>query len=461
MATTPKIWLMGPDPSKQCCGCGSKTGPCDSCSTFVCSGERYNVDFAKWYQDTSFLSGVIPAHCEIAQSAADSNTITNTSVSLAIANIGPARSNAFTNRFTKGTSGNVNGSFSITTDTIISPFAATYDGSKLFYPTLDSGHELVLYGTSFPSTWATGISWDFDSPPFQQPSPLVTFGSDFTNTGGALMLPFPSHIYPRNANAGTGLGGWIVGVYFDGGETFFTPYAVGGIQAQRVDGSAYNSGPTNINATGATGLFFVDVAAQYQIFSAGIGARSWICDNTVGQFSWDAHSGPFGELATIPSAQSAYESMISSYVAGLPTSGSPVDGNRTLGYLVTFNGQPGYAGDPNEAGIPCNGGNVGQVLTYNGALEFQLYTSTKWPFQGFTASETNHLAIKTANTDACITTLISGGGVSFDGIKTTTKKVTFSYTQNQPLNIAPLVFITGANSSNQHGAQEACPFSLP
>ena len=35
-----KIWLMNPDPSKQCCGCAGKKGPCDTC--FQCSGYMYD-----------------------------------------------------------------------------------------------------------------------------------------------------------------------------------------------------------------------------------------------------------------------------------------------------------------------------------------------------------------------------------------------------------------------------------
>lgn len=30
-----KIWLKSPDPSHQCCGCESKTGPCDNCCVYT------------------------------------------------------------------------------------------------------------------------------------------------------------------------------------------------------------------------------------------------------------------------------------------------------------------------------------------------------------------------------------------------------------------------------------------
>lgn len=462
---TPKIWLMGPDPSKQCCACGSKTGPCDSCSS--CLGEKYNVDFAKWYFDTQFLSGVVPAHCEVAQSAADSNSIGDKTISLSIANTGPARSNAFTNHFPK-VSGGANGSYAITTKTTVSPFAATYDGATLSFPSLNTGHQLVMYGTPSASVWATGLSTDFNSvtnafgTPLAIPGPFGGAGTILSNTGGLSIFPFPTHVYPRNSSNGSGLQPWSVGTFFDGGGTFFTPYAVGGIQALRVNGSAYNTGPNDINVTGGTGLFYPDVGATAQTFSAGIGSRSWRCDNTAGQFSWDALAGPFGNLSILPAAQSAYESMISAFVAGPPITGQPSDGNRILGYEVQLVGEPGYQADPQSVGIGCNGGNVGQIVEYGGGLVFYLYTSTKWPFQGFSTTVSNSLAIQTnANVDSCITMIASGGGVGFDGIKSTAKSVTFSYAQDQSLSISPLIFITGASKANNGGAQAVCPYSLP
>lgn len=473
MATTPKIWLMGPDPTKQCCACGSKTGPCDSC--FNCSGERYNVDFAKWYVDTLFLTGVIPAHCFIAQNAADSNTITDKSVSISIDKTGPFHNNVFTNRFSKG-SGNANGSFALTTATKVLPYAAHYGDVgfplQLFFPAQDSGQMLIMYGNSSSNPWATGTAWDFNlvraangatifAPPPVGLSPLGVF---FGNTPGQPYIPIPNHVYAFAYNGGSGLAPIDVGSFFDGGDTFFTPYSVGGIQAQRINGSTWSSGPTSI-LTGATGSFLPDVGGAYQSFSAGIGSRSWRCDVTEGQFSWDASAGPFGDLSTNGAAMSAYESMMGAYVAALagalPLTGSSTDGNRTLGYTAQLVGQPGYAGSPLSIGVPCNGGNLGQVLTYGGTLDFQLYSSTKWPFQGFNASVSNALTIKVANADSCINIVISGGGTGFNGNATIVRNATFSYTQDQSLSIAPLVFITGANFSNLHGAQEPCPFSLP
>lgn len=51
------IWLLGPDPNNQCCGCEGKTSPCDSCSVDCCSVylSRHFGDFAeaKSYVETS------------------------------------------------------------------------------------------------------------------------------------------------------------------------------------------------------------------------------------------------------------------------------------------------------------------------------------------------------------------------------------------------------------------------
>lgn len=477
---TPKIWLMGPDPSKQCCACGSKTGPCDTC--FACNGERYNVAFHKWYLDTSYLSGVIPADCNVAQSTADSNSISDKTISLTIGKTGPNRSNAYTNRYPNGSG--INGAFTMATTTTVTPFAATYGsppdiggGIRLYYPLLDTGHQLVLYGTTTRGTkWATGLSWDFakvsvspSDAPLMAPTQLNDAGMFFVSPAPGVLpyTPFPTHIYPLDYNGGTGLQPWAVGSYIPGlgHNTDFTPYAVGGVQAQRVVGSVYN---VPNSATGATGVFFPDVSAQETVFSADVGPRTWICTNDGGQFSWAASSGAFNNLNLLPAATSAYESMIASYVGSPPLTGNPTDGNRTLGYRVQLVGPPGYENDPSSAGICCGFppfcslNNIGQSVTYDGSLDFQLFISASWPFQGFNASLTNYLAIRTTSgVDSCITALISGGGTGFDGIKTTTRNVAFSYSQDQSLAIAPLIYITGANVNNVGGAQEACPFSLP
>jgi len=49
-----KIWLKSPDPSKQCCGCEGKTGPCDSCSSCVpyyMSSKSMAEDFLSTFLD--------------------------------------------------------------------------------------------------------------------------------------------------------------------------------------------------------------------------------------------------------------------------------------------------------------------------------------------------------------------------------------------------------------------------
>ena len=44
MAT--KLWIKSPDPSKQCCDCAGKSGPCDSCCSLVIGDTAYDVPFA-------------------------------------------------------------------------------------------------------------------------------------------------------------------------------------------------------------------------------------------------------------------------------------------------------------------------------------------------------------------------------------------------------------------------------
>lgn len=43
------IWLLGPDPNGQCCGCEGKTSPCDSCSVDCCTiyANNHFEDFAE------------------------------------------------------------------------------------------------------------------------------------------------------------------------------------------------------------------------------------------------------------------------------------------------------------------------------------------------------------------------------------------------------------------------------
>jgi len=51
------IWLLGPDPNGQCCGCETKTTPCDSCGVNCCS--TYLSHFFDFANAQSYLANDI------------------------------------------------------------------------------------------------------------------------------------------------------------------------------------------------------------------------------------------------------------------------------------------------------------------------------------------------------------------------------------------------------------------
>lgn len=75
------IWLLGPDPNGQCCGCEGKTSPCDSCSVDCCSTylSWHFGDFAeaKSYVETS-IGGCYFFPSQITSSAYVRNSIVGT-----------------------------------------------------------------------------------------------------------------------------------------------------------------------------------------------------------------------------------------------------------------------------------------------------------------------------------------------------------------------------------------------
>lgn len=451
-----KIWLRSTDPDKQCCGCESKTGPCDRC--FTCSGIFYDITSGVWYgpyNPNYYLSGVIASNCYVAQSSNDTNSIGTSTLT---DTINPNTSYQ-ANQFTLTTFKNSTGHFTLTTNTTTNNHPASYDVVSVEGPIeyaihfdINSGHALQIVGPNI-------VTGDF--------AVMVTVLGEHLNgtpngAGGYdRIFPFTSR-YGDSYNGGSGITPMMMGQYDLSFYDLFTPYPIGGFVPIR----------TNTNVAG-TGQLFPDISYTTEEFTYTLGDRCWVCVFHPDGSQWQYYGDPTHAGDLTPVMGGVYSDMVSAY---LSNETSLINGNRNLGFTAnlvadTASDQAGYEYGPGGLGKCCGAefqgcipSTLGESHCYPGTIKIRLYHSTAWPHRSFAATISNYLDIASPDENVCadIKTYYGGGehtvvysSTAGDLYRDVSKTIELVYTQyKQKLMVGKLGFTNNGIGTN-------CPFTLP
>ena len=128
------IWLLGPDPNNQCCGCEGKTSPCDSCSVDCCyvypsdhfsfienAAEYLSTDVGGCYAYATYTAGSVVTRDSIAGTLTDGVLAGSASLSSSVEALGLSDSMGMAFSLTNGQTANVSYNLSMTPD-IPGPF---------------------------------------------------------------------------------------------------------------------------------------------------------------------------------------------------------------------------------------------------------------------------------------------------------------------------------------------------
>lgn len=454
---TPKIWIKAPDPTRACCACDGKTGPCSACSP--CSGLRFNETTQIW----DVFNLTLPGNCIIAQDAIDSYVQTNNTVTATITNaLGHRtpnqsvtfRTNGISVYLKSGDIVRVDLSNVVTTDQLLYIFSQGKSPSDPFY-FYNAQYYLNHLGNiqnrnSNGTIYATVLSQDFTEIPLPTnlTNSLYAFGE-----GTFPYLTLSSNEYANDLVKSLSYTGLIAPL-----QTTVTP----GINSPRF--SWWGSAGSFVNSPYAEISF-----STTTITAPSVPQTCWTCHGFSNAWVQSSSSATFG---LTQADTDMWNQFVQDYIT---LEKSLTNGNRGLGFNQFL-----YSSDTNSItvgtlftgpvylGIPCAPGNDGQVLCYNGYNTIDYYTSTNWPRTANLGplSITNFFRFQ-AIQDICLDIVPGYGGLypsatynnsvktqSITGNSYITDTITVTNETNA-LNVTPIFFYTG------NKIKINCPFTLP
>ncbi len=474
-----KIWLKGPDGSKQCCGCEGKDGPCSSCN--ACTGLFYNTVTNLWGPFNNSL-GSLPFNatdCFVANDVNDSYIKTSNLLNLdiSLAGKGP-RSNAFSIKVQSGDILNLNINDSIAANSEHPAQWLDSGGGKfnLFFDRY-SGYSTILRLEGTPN-----LLWGKVLNSAGYPDTLFNIGSNFTRQSSgtissavnfrgsdALINPPPINgSYFIGASYRTGVTG-STGFFLS--PSFFNDFNPSVCFYYIPTGYPADIGGGNIVADGAvtpTGALFNYVNEETFEQPCTSFFTHWACRHR----QWlllsvtppTSDLGSFGDISCYTSFYNNFQSIL----AGLNNANRPLCIDVRL---VTDDPGNQQFLDTRPRTV-LNGKTCDETITEDEFMamhwNLKLHYSTSWPLDTPPgASHSKSLQIESKN-NSCINILVGEGGTvngtSFNYISQHISGLFFQETSisigsSNGINLNPIFYY---HNTLNTGNKEDCPFvSLP